>query len=51
MTTLSRPGHINLKRCPTFGTDDETIEKMQSAVNLVLDSPFASTNETTISIP
>ena len=48
MAALGRPGYINLERCSTFGTDDRTIEKMQTSANIVLDSLFSNTNEASL---
>lgn len=46
MAALGRPGYINLDRCSILGTDERTLEKMQSTANLVLDSLFANSTGT-----
>lgn len=40
MAALGRPGYINLDRASIFGSNDRTVEKMQTQANLVLDRLF-----------
>lgn len=40
MAALGRPGYINLDRNTIFGSDERTLELMQSQANLVLDTLF-----------
>lgn len=40
MAALGRPGYINLDRSEIFGSDDRTVDKMQTQSNLVIDRLF-----------
>ena len=40
MAALGRPGYINLDRSSIFGTEERTVETMQSSANTVMDTLF-----------
>lgn len=44
MAALGRPGYINLDRASIFGSDDRTVDKMQTQANQVMDRLFKETS-------